>query len=59
MTTILIMLIGAILPYSPLAGPLGFVPLPPLFWLILLGTSLCYVGLTQLIKSWMVRKSWV
>jgi Mg2+-importing ATPase len=59
MTTILIMLVGAILPYSPLAGPLGFVPLPPLFWLILLGTSLCYVGLTQLIKSWMVRKSWV
>jgi Mg2+-importing ATPase len=32
MTTILIMAIGAWLPYSPLAGPLGFVPLPPLFW---------------------------
>ena len=59
MTTILIMLIGAILPYSPLAAPLGFVPLPPLFWLILLGTSLCYVGLTQLVKTWLIRKSWV
>ena len=59
MTTLLIMGIGAYLPYSPLATPLGFVPLPPLFWLILLGTSLCYVGLTQIIKSWMVRKSWV
>jgi P-type Mg2+ transporter len=59
MTTLLIMGIGAYLPYSPLATPLGFVPLPPLFWLILLGTSVCYVGLTQLIKSWMVRKSWV
>jgi P-type Mg2+ transporter len=59
MTTILIMLIGAILPYSPLAGPLGFVPLPPLFWLILLGTSLCYVGITQVIKTWLIRKSWV
>jgi Mg2+-importing ATPase len=59
MTTILIMLIGAVLPYSPLAAPLGFVPLPPLFWLILLGTLLCYVGLTQVIKTWLVRKSWV
>ncbi len=59
MTTILIMLIGAILPYSPLAGPLGFVPLPWQFWPILLATLLCYVGLTQLIKAWMVRKNWI
>jgi len=59
MTTILIMLIGAILPYSPLAGPLGFVPLPWQFWPILLATLLCYVGLTQLIKMWMVRKNWI
>ena len=59
MTTILIMLIGAILPYSPLAGPLGFVPLPWQFWPILLTTLLCYVGLTQIIKTWLVRKSWI
>ncbi len=59
MTTILIMLIGAYLPYSPLARSLGFVPLPPLYWLILLVTLLCYVGLTQVIKTWLIRKSWV
>jgi Mg2+-importing ATPase len=59
MTTILIMGIGAYLPYSPLATPLGFVPLPPLYWAILLATLLCYVGLTQVIKTWLVRKSWV
>ncbi len=59
MTTILIMLIGAILPYSPLAGPLGFVPLPWQFWPILAATLLCYVGLTQIIKAWMVRKNWI
>jgi hypothetical protein len=35
------------------------VPLPPLFWLILLGTLLCYVALTQVIKTRLVRKSWV
>jgi Mg2+-importing ATPase len=59
MTTILIMLIGAILPYSPLAGALGFVPLPWQFWPLLALTLLCYVGLTQVIKAWMVKKNWI
>jgi P-type Mg2+ transporter len=59
MTTLLIMGIGAFLPYSPLAGALGFVPLPPLYWLLLLITLLCYVGLTQVVKTWLIRKSWV
>ena len=59
MTTILIMGIGAYLPFSPLAKSLGFVALPWQFWPILAVTLLCYVGLTQVIKSWMVRKNWI
>jgi P-type Mg2+ transporter len=59
MTTILIMFIGAILPFSPLAKPLGFVPLPWQFWPILAATLFCYVGLTQLIKMWLVKKKWI
>jgi Mg2+-importing ATPase len=59
MTSILIMLIGAVLPFSPLAKPLGFVPLPWQFWLILAATLLCYVSLTQLIKMWLVKKKWI
>jgi Mg2+-importing ATPase len=59
MTTLLIMAFGAWLPFSPLATALGFVPLPPLFWLLLLATLLCYVGLTQVIKMWLIRKAWV
>jgi Mg2+-importing ATPase len=59
MTTILIMLIGVVLPYSPLAAPLGFVPLPWQFWPFLALTLVCYVGLTQVVKSWLIRKSWV
>jgi Mg2+-importing ATPase len=59
MTSMLIMAIGAWLPYSPVAGPLGFVPLPVLFWPLLALTLLCYVGLTQLVKMWLVRKDWV
>jgi Mg2+-importing ATPase len=59
MTTILIMGIGAYLPFSPLARPLGFVPLPWQFWPILAGTLICYVGLTQIIKMWLIRKNWI
>jgi Mg2+-importing ATPase len=59
MTTLLIMAIGAYLPYSPLASPLGFVPLPSLFWPLLLVTLICYVALTQLVKTWLIRKAWV
>ena len=59
LTTVLIMAFGAWLPYSPLASTLGFVPLPPLYWLLLAVTLLAYVGLTQLIKMWLVKKSWV
>jgi Mg2+-importing ATPase len=59
MTSLLVMGIGAYLPYSPLAPTLGFVPLPPLYWLLLLLTLLCYVGLTQVIKTWLIRKAWV
>ena len=59
MTTLLIMAFGAYLPYSPLAGTLGFVPLPPLYWPILAATLICYVGLTQVVKTWLIRKAWV
>jgi Mg2+-importing ATPase len=59
MTTILIMAIGAWLPFSPLGKPLGFVPLPWQFWPILAATLLCYLALTQLIKMWLVKKKWI
>jgi Mg2+-importing ATPase len=59
MTSLLIMAIGAYLPFSPLAAPLGFVALPWQFWPFLGGTLLCYVTLTQLVKTWLVRNKWV
>jgi len=59
MTTLLIMGIGAYLPYSPLATPLGFVPLSGLYWPLLLVTLACYLGLTQLVKAWLLKKRWV
>ena len=59
MTTLAIMLVAAVLPYSPFAQYLGFVPLPWQFWPLLGITLICYVGLTQIIKQWMVKKNWV
>ena len=59
MTTLAIMGVAAFLPFSPLAQYLGFVPLPWQFWPLLAITLLCYVGLTQLMKQWMVKKNWI
>jgi magnesium-transporting ATPase (P-type) len=58
-TTVVIMAISAWLPFSPLASTLGLVPLPGLFWPILLATLICYVILTQLVKMWLIRKKWL
>jgi P-type Mg2+ transporter len=32
------------------------VALPPLYWLLLIVLLICYVLLTQVIKTWFVRK---
>jgi len=55
-TSIVIVTLGALLTVSPLADALGFVPLPPLYWLLLAIILVCYVVLTQLIKSWFYRR---
>jgi len=55
-TSLAIVAIGAWLPYSPLAGALGLVALPPLYWVLLLVMLICYVLLTQVIKTWFVRR---
>jgi P-type Mg2+ transporter len=58
-TTVIIMFVGMWLPYSPLAAALGFVHLPPLYWPLLFLTLLCYVVLTQIVKMWLIRKTWL
>ncbi len=58
-TTLSIMALGMWLPYSPLAFALGLARLPRLYWPILLLTLLSYMGLTQGIKVWLLRKKWI
>jgi Mg2+-importing ATPase len=55
-TSIIIVSVGAWLTISPLAETLGFVVLPPLYWLLLAVMLVCYVLLTQLVKTWFYRK---
>lgn len=56
LTSLAIVAVGAWLPYSFLAPTLGFVPLPPLYWLLLFGMLVTYVLLTQVVKTWFVRR---
>ena len=56
LTSIIIVAVGAWLTVSPLATTLGFVPLPPLFWLYLAIMLLGYALLTQVVKTWFIRR---
>ncbi len=56
LTSVLIVTAGALLTVSPLADVLGLVPLPGLYWLLLVGILVCYLLLTQAVKTWFYRR---
>jgi P-type Mg2+ transporter len=56
MTTLLIVVVGCVLPYTPLAVPLGFTPLPALYFLFLAGMVVSYLFLVELIKRPLMRR---
>jgi len=56
LTSLVIVAAGAWLTVSPLANTLGFVPLPPLYWLFLAIMLLGYAMLTQVVKTWFIRR---
>jgi Mg2+-importing ATPase len=55
-TTIAICVIGIWLPSSPLAEHLGMAPLPHAYWLALVGILTAYMVLTQVMKTWLIRR---
>ena len=55
LTTTAIVLVGMALPFSPLAGLLGFVPLPATYFLILAVFTATYLGLVELVKRRLMR----
>jgi Mg2+-importing ATPase len=56
LTTIIVMIAGAALPYLPIGNYFGFIPLPGSFWIWIGGFLLCYSALTHSVKVWFHRK---
>jgi P-type Mg2+ transporter len=56
MTTLIIMAIGAWLPYSPFAADLGMVPLPGVYWIWIALFLTTYAVLTHLVKTWFFNR---
>ncbi|MEK7450519.1 MAG: hypothetical protein AAB662_01105, partial [Patescibacteria group bacterium] len=55
-TTVIIMAIGISLTLLPVGHLFSFVRLPFLYWPLLALILLCYITLTQIVKSWYIRK---
>jgi len=55
-STLAIMALGAFLPYSPLAGYFGLVPLPPSFWAWMALFLVSYGFLAHFVKVWFIRR---
>ena len=55
-TTILVVLIGVALPFTPLAATLGFVPLPGTYFVFVGGVTITYLALVELVKRRLMRK---
>ena len=58
-TSFLIMLIGIAIPFTFVGDYLGFTVLPILYWPLLGLSLLCYVFLTQAVKTWLLRRKWI
>jgi Mg2+-importing ATPase len=56
LTSVIIVAVSAWLTVSPLANALGFVALPWLYWLFLAIMLLGYALLTQVVKTWFIRR---
>ena len=54
LSSVIIVAVGAGCRFRPWPA-LGFVQLPPLYWLLLAMILLCYVVLTQVVKTWYIR----
>src|SRR5207245_3013232 len=55
-TTVLVVLIGVVLPFTPLAATLGFVPLPGAYFVFLGGVTITYLVLVEMVQRRLMRK---
>ncbi len=55
LTTCLVVLLGLALPFLPIARPLGFTPLPTDYFVFLVGMTLTYLALVEMVKRHLLR----
>ena len=55
-TSVIIAAVGIVIPFTWLGAFLGFVPLPPGYWIALLLILPSYAVLTHVMKTWFVRR---
>jgi Mg2+-importing ATPase len=55
-TSLIIAAVGIAIPFTWLGGALGFVPLPPRYWICLGLILVSYATLTHLMKTWFARR---
>jgi P-type Mg2+ transporter len=55
-TTIAVVAVALLLPFTPAAGPLGLVPLPAAFFVFLLGVVGVYLGSVEIVKRRLLRR---
>lgn len=56
LTSLGIVGVAMVLPFTPLAGMLGFTPLPPEFFGLLAGLMIVYLVLVEIVKRWFYRR---
>ncbi len=56
MTTLFVLSVGVIIPYTKLAGFFGFVRPPALYFWLLAAMMVVYLFLVQIVKNWFIQK---
>jgi Mg2+-importing ATPase len=54
-TTVIVVLAGLAIPFSPFAATLGFVPLPGLYFAFLAAATVTYLGFVEIVKRRLMR----
>lgn len=54
-TSLIIAAVGIAIPFTPIGTFLGFVPLPPVYWVGVILILISYAVLTHVTKTWFVR----
>jgi len=55
-SVIAVVLLGAVLPVTPIAHVLGFAPLPPSYYAFVAVATIAYLGLVEIGKRALVRR---